>query len=307
MKLQFFYESGEIFQKYNKTKKAVTATDKSSAAGKPAAAQNKGRGESLAKRRRGGPHRGGAAFVHPAPKASLPEEGLKKAGLDKKEGNGQAENPDQSKPETSERERQDLKTGGKGAESGKKKTRRRRKESEDDAYKWYILKTKANCELKAKESLLKIIKARGMESQIREIRIPERETVQVVKGKKVTRFQRIYPGYIFVDMKLGGEVWHSIQSAPNVSHFIGGGKPFELPKEQLARIHQKTLEEAASPKIQMSFSEGESVKVIDGPFKNFSGAVAEVNQEKGRVKVLVSIFGRPTPIDFDFAQVYKEF
>ena len=177
-----------------------------------------------------------------------------------------------------------------------------------DDYKWYILKTKANCELKAKESLLKIIKARGLEDQIREIRIPERETVQVVKGKKATRFQRIFPGYIFVEMKLGGTVWHSIQSAPNISHFIGGGKPFELPKEQLARIHQESLEEAArGPKIQMSFSEGESVKVIDGPFKNFNGTVAEVNQEKGRVKVLVSIFGRPTPIDFDFAQVYKEF
>ena len=197
------------------------------------------------------------------------------------------------------------KTAGKSGR-GKSAAKRPRKK-EADGYKWYILKTKANCELKAKESLLKVIKIRRLEDQIREVRIPERETVQVVKGKKVTRFQRIYPGYLFVEMKLGGNVWHNIQSVPNVTHFIGGGKPFELPKEQLERIHKASLEEAArGPKIDISFSEGESVKVIDGPFKNFSGAVAEVNQEKGRVKVLVSIFGRPTPVDFDFAQVYKE-
>ena len=171
-------------------------------------------------------------------------------------------------------------------------------------YKWYILKTKANCEMKAKQGIEKVVKRHKMENQIKEIMIPERDVVQVIKGKKVTRPRKIYPGYVFIEMTLDKSTWHNIQGASNVRHFIGGGKPIEVPKEQLDQVNQKVRDSAAgSPKIQVSFSEGESVKVIDGPFKSFNGVVEEVNQEKGRVKVSVSIFGRPTPVDFDFAQI----
>lgn len=173
-------------------------------------------------------------------------------------------------------------------------------------YKWYILKTKANCELKAKQAIEKGIKRHKIEDKIRGIMIPEREIVRVVKGKKVTRPMRIYPGYVFIEMKMDRASWHTITSSANVSHFIGGGRPFEVPKEQLDQITKKVEDSAKGPKVQISFSEGESVKVIDGPFKSFNGVVEEVNQEKGRVKVSVSIFGRPTPVDFDFSQIYKE-
>ena len=173
-------------------------------------------------------------------------------------------------------------------------------------YKWYILKTKANCEMKAKQAIGKTVQRSKMENQVKEIMIPERDVVQVVSGKKVTRSKRIYPGYVFIEMKLDRTLWHHITSAANVSHFIGGGKPIEVPKEQLEMVNKKVEDSTKSPKVQVSFSEGESVKVIDGPFKSFNGVVEEVNQEKGRVKVSVSIFGRPTPVDFDFAQIYKE-
>ena len=176
----------------------------------------------------------------------------------------------------------------------------------NEDYKWYILKTKANCEMRAKQAIEKTVQRVKMANQVREIMIPERDVVQVVNGKKVTRSKRIYPGYVFIEMKLDRASWHNITAAANVSHFIGGGKPLEVPKEQLDMVNQKVEDSTKSPKVQVSFSEGESVKVIDGPFKSFNGIVEEVNQEKGRVKVSVSIFGRPTPVDFDFAQVYKE-
>ena len=173
-------------------------------------------------------------------------------------------------------------------------------------YKWYILKTKANCEARAKQAIENIVKRSQVEDLVREIMIPERDVIQVVKGKKVTRPKKIYPGYVFIEMKLEKNLWHNIQTAANVSHFIGGGKPIEVPREQLEQVNKKVEDSVKSPKARISFSQGESVKVIDGPFKSFNGVVEEVNQEKGRVKVSVSIFGRPTPVDFDFAQIHKE-
>ena len=175
-------------------------------------------------------------------------------------------------------------------------------------FKWYILKTKTNCENRAKSVIERAVKTRKLEDQVKEILIPERDVVQVVKGKKVTRSKKIYPGYIFIQMNLGGKLWHVIQNSANVSHFVGGerDKPLEVPPEQLEAINQKIEESAESPAAQISFSEGEFVQVIDGPFKNFNGKVEEVNQEKGRVKVSVSIFGRPTPVEFDFEQVHRE-
>ena len=175
-------------------------------------------------------------------------------------------------------------------------------------FKWYILKTKTNCEARAKSVIEKSLKNRQMESQVKEILIPERDVVQVVKGKKVTRTKKIYPGYVFVQMSLSDSLWHLLQGAANVSRFVGGagGRPLEVPSEQVEAINKKIEESAESPAAQITFSEGEFVQVIDGPFKNFSGKVEEVNQEKGRVKVSVSIFGRPTPVAFDFDQVHRE-
>ena len=175
-------------------------------------------------------------------------------------------------------------------------------------FKWYILKTKTNCEARAKETIEKFIKKHKLEDNVKQVLIPEKDVVTVVKGKKVTRSRKIYPGYIFIEMIFSNQVWHVIKGSSNVIHFVGGlkSKPLEVPSEQLAVVNQKIEDSVINPQAQVTFSEGESVQVIGGPFKNFSGIVEEVNQEKGRVKVHVNIFGRPTPIEFDFSQIHRE-
>ena len=174
--------------------------------------------------------------------------------------------------------------------------------------KWYILKTKTNCEARAKLSIEKLVKIHGFSEQVKRVLIPEREVVEVVKGKKVNRPKKIYPGYIFIEMVLSNDIWHMIKKAASVIHFVGGTKdqPLEVPAEQLAIVNQKVQESVDNPQAQITFSEGETVVVIDGPFKNFNGVVEEVSPDKGRVKVSVSIFGRPTPVEFDFSQVHRE-
>ena len=175
-------------------------------------------------------------------------------------------------------------------------------------FKWYILKTKTNCEARAKSSIENLVKKNKMEDYVKKVFIPERDTVSVVKGKKVTRAKKIYPGYIFIEMMFSNEAWHLIKSATNVIHFVGGAKekPQEVPVEQLNIINKEVQDSVENPQTQISFLERENVQVISGPFKNFSGIVEEVNHEKGRVKVNVNIFGRPTPVEFDFSQIHKE-
>ncbi len=174
--------------------------------------------------------------------------------------------------------------------------------------KWYILKTKTSCEGRAKKMIEELLERRKeLKSQIGEVLIPQKDVIQIVKGKKVTRAKKIYPGYIFIQLKLSEQLSHVIKNVSNISHFVGARfKPMEVPEEQLNVIEQKMEESSTRPQAQISFSTGEAVLVIDGPFKNFNGTVEEVNQEKGRVKVSVSIFGRPTPVEFDFAEVHRE-
>ncbi len=173
-------------------------------------------------------------------------------------------------------------------------------------FKWYIIKTKTNCEFKAKEAIQRLAKDHHLDAQVKEILIPEKEVVEVVKGKKVTRPRKFYPGYVFIQMQLTNHLWHLIKNVSNVVNFVGRqGMPTEVPDQQIAAITQ-VKESSAHAHATISFTVGEYVKVIDGPFKSFSGVVEEVNQEKGRIKVSVSIFGRPTPVELDFAQVYRE-
>ena len=173
--------------------------------------------------------------------------------------------------------------------------------------KWYVLKTKTSCEARAKHMIEELIRNEKLEDSVQEVLIPEKDVIQVLKGKKVKRSKKIYPGYIFVKMKLTDEISYKVKTVSNVSHFLGGRfKPMEVPPEQLKIIDQQIKESSANPEAEISFSDGEAVLVIDGPFKGFNGTVEEVNPEKARVKVSVSIFGRPTPVEFDFSQVHKE-
>ncbi len=173
--------------------------------------------------------------------------------------------------------------------------------------KWYIVKTKANCEMKAREAIQRLVKDQKLSSSVLDLLIPEKEVVEVVRGKKVTRFRRVYPGYVFIQMQLTNHLWHLIKNTSHVINFVGTqGRPVEVPLQQIENITHQIKEEASHPHSRIAFSVGEAVKVIDGPFKSFNGTVEEVNPEKGRVKVSVSIFGRPTPVELDFSQVHRE-
>lgn len=171
--------------------------------------------------------------------------------------------------------------------------------------KWYIVNTPTGQEAKAKLALEERIKTQKMESQFGEILIPAENVVELVKGEKKTTSRKIFPGYIFVNMFLNEETWHLVKNTSKISGFVGGMKPSPVPQEEVERISKQVALGAEKPKPKIKFTEGESVRVIDGPFSNFNGTVEEINPEKGKVKVLVSIFGRPTPVELDFVQVEK--
>ena len=172
--------------------------------------------------------------------------------------------------------------------------------------KWYIVNTHTSCEAKAKASIETRIKQFGMEDSFGEVLIPSESVVELVKGQKQTTSRKFFPGYIFVQMDLNEETWHLVKGSVKVTGFVGNSKtPPPVPEEEVARITQQMADGAEKPRPKVSFEEGESVRVIDGPFSNFNGTVEEVSPEKGKVKVLVSIFGRPTPVELDFVQVEK--
>ena len=175
-------------------------------------------------------------------------------------------------------------------------------------HKWYIVKTKTNCEARAKDSIKNLVKTHQLESCLGDILIPEKDVVEVVKGKKVTRAKKFYPGYIFIQMQLTDKVWHLIKGVSNVVSFVGGkkGLPPEVPVSQIEVIQNQTQKDYTSPTDQASFVVGENVTVIEGPFKGFNGIVKEVNAEKARIKIEVSIFGGLTPVELDFAEVHSE-
>lgn len=171
---------------------------------------------------------------------------------------------------------------------------------------WFIVNVQTGCEATAKTSIEERIRNHKMEKQFGEILIPSESVVQLVKGQKQTRSKKFFPGYIFVQMHLTDETWHLVRHSTKVTGFVGGKtRPPEVPEAEVLRVTQQMTVGAEKPRQKIKFSQGENVTVIDGPFSNFAGTVEEINEEKGKVKVLVSIFGRPTPVELDFIQVEK--
>jgi transcriptional antiterminator NusG len=172
--------------------------------------------------------------------------------------------------------------------------------------KWYIVHVYSGFEAKVKESLQERIRQARMEEKFEEILIPAETVMEVKKGEKRARSKKFFPGYIFVKMDFNNETWHLVKHTPKVTGFVGGTtSPPPVPEEEVLRITQQIKEGRLKPKLQVEFEKGESVRVKEGPFVNFNGVVDEVNPDKGRLKVLVSIFGRSTPIDLEFGQVEK--
>lgn len=178
--------------------------------------------------------------------------------------------------------------------------------SSQKTFHWYVVQAYVGFEHKVKRALEERIRTNSMEDFFGEVRVPEETVVELVRGQKKTSTRKFFPGYVLVQMELNRDTWHLIKETPKVSGFIGDETdPQPLSPEEVERIVQQVEEGVAAPKAKMSFSEGETVKVVDGPFTDFSGTVEEVKPEKGKVKVLISIFGRATPVELDFIQVEK--
>lgn len=173
--------------------------------------------------------------------------------------------------------------------------------------KWYIVNVQSGSEAIAKSAIEERIRSTKMEKMFGDILIPSENVVQLVKGQKTTKARKFFPGYMFVNMVLSDETWHLVKNCSKVSGFVGGTKtrPPEVPEAEVMRVTQQMAIGAEKPKSKIKFAQGEQVTVVDGPFSNFNGTVEDINEEKGKVKVLVSIFGRPTPVELDFVQVEK--
>lgn len=172
--------------------------------------------------------------------------------------------------------------------------------------KWYVVHAHSGFEVKAKQALEERIRTYKLGHLFGEIRVPQETVVELVRGQKKTSNRKFFPGYVLVQMVLNQDTWHLVKETPKVSGFIGDpSNPSPLSEEEVQRITSQVEEGTASPRSKANFEQGETVKVIDGPFTDFNGTIEEVKPEKGKVKVLISIFGRATPVELDFIQVEK--
>ena len=172
--------------------------------------------------------------------------------------------------------------------------------------KWYIVHTYSGQEARAKQSLIERAAALGFEDSFDEVLIPEENVVEVVGGKKRTSKRKFFPGYIMVRMELNDDTWHVVKNTPKITGFVGSrAEPSPVSEEDVQAIVSQMTDDSTKPKPKVMFRTGEPVRVVDGPFNNFIGVVEEVNPDRGKLKVTVSIFGRATPVELDFLQVEK--
>jgi transcription termination/antitermination protein NusG len=175
-----------------------------------------------------------------------------------------------------------------------------------DTKQWYIIHTYSGFERKVAESLRSRADAFGFGPQIGQILIPEEEVVELRNGKKVTSKRLLYPGYVVVQMDMNDEVWHRVKDTPRVTGFVGGGQtPVPLSADEVNKMLYRQTTAAERPRPKMTFEKNEAVRIVDGPFANFQGKVDEINTERNTLRVLVTIFGRATPVELEFLQVEK--
>lgn len=172
--------------------------------------------------------------------------------------------------------------------------------------KWYIVHVYSGYENKVKAALEERIATSSAEDMFGEVMVPTEQVVELVKGKRRESSRKFYPGYILVNMELTDETWHIVNNTAKVTGFLGGrSKPSPLTDEEANQILNRMEAGKLKPQPKFFFEAGDEIRVIDGPFANFNGTVEEVNPEKGKIRVLVSIFGRSTPVELDFVQVTK--
>ncbi len=176
----------------------------------------------------------------------------------------------------------------------------------DENKNWYIIHTYSGFEQKVADSLRSRAQAFGFSDKIGQILIPTEEVMELRAGKKVTSKRLLYPGYVLVQMEMNDQLWHEVKNTPRVTGFVGGGNsPVPLSSDEVNSILYRQQTSAKTPRPKMTFEKNETVKIIDGPFANFSGKVDEINPERNTLRVLVTIFGRATPVELDFLQVEK--
>jgi transcriptional antiterminator NusG len=173
--------------------------------------------------------------------------------------------------------------------------------------KWYVVHTFSGFEKQVQRSLKEHVARAGMQDKFGEILVPMEEVVEMKSGQKKTSERKFFPGYVLVKMEMNDETWHLVKNVPKVSGFIGGSgtKPTPISEKEAQVILQQVQEGVEKPRPKFSFSAGEQVRVTDGPFLDFNGTVEDVNYEKSKLRVSVSIFGRLTPVELDFSQVEK--
>ena len=169
---------------------------------------------------------------------------------------------------------------------------------------WYVIHTYSGFEQKVRASLLEQFERSESKENLGEIVVPTEEVVEVRKGKKKISSRKFFPGYVLISVDMTRDIWYMIKNTAKVTGFLGGsGTPVPLPEKEVEFIMGQMRGESARPKPKFSFEKGEDVRVIEGPFINFNGVVEEVNEDKGKVKVMVSIFGRATPVELEFPQI----
>ena len=173
--------------------------------------------------------------------------------------------------------------------------------------KWYIIHTYSGFERKVKESLESRVRAYPeLEHRIGQVLIPTESVTEVRGGKKYTSERMFYPGYVLVEMDMDDNVWHVVKSTPRVTGFVGTGQqPTPLSEEEVQQIVYRVADSKEKPKLKVKFEKNESVRITEGPFASFTGVVDEVNEDRETLKVMVTIFGRSTPVELEFGQVEK--
>jgi transcriptional antiterminator NusG len=176
----------------------------------------------------------------------------------------------------------------------------------EESKQWFIIHTYSGFERKVSESLRTRAEAFGFADKLGQILIPEEEVVELRNGKKVTSKRLLYPGYVVVQMDMDDEMWHQVKETPRVTGFVGGGQtPVPLSADEINKMLYRQTTSAERPRPKMNFEKNETVRIIEGPFANFQGKVDEINPERNTLRVLVTIFGRATPVELDFLQVEK--
>jgi transcriptional antiterminator NusG len=176
------------------------------------------------------------------------------------------------------------------------------------AMRWYAVQAFSGMEKSVKAGLEERVARSNLQDQFGDILVPVEEVVELKNGQKTISERRLYPGYVLVQMEMTDESWHLVRSTPRVTSFIGGTaqRPTPIKDKEVEIILRRMDDSKSNPTQKMTFEKGESVRVVDGPFKDFSGSVEEVNYDKNKLRVSVVIFGRATPVELDFAQVEKE-